>query len=66
MDVPIGITIVLLFLTGLFSYAAGFVRSGVSRKRAEDDCSVCGPNPFSGIRDEGCLLPGSGCPRLGR
>jgi len=31
--------------------------------KPSDDCPVCGPSPFVGIRDEGCLLPGSNCPR---
>lgn len=30
---------------------------------AEVDCSVCGPHPFPGIRDEGCLEHSSNCPR---
>lgn len=28
-----------------------------------DDCPICGPHPFPGIRDEGCFDPRYNCPR---
>ena len=51
--------IVILVIFLFYAHSVGINHGDLTR----DDCPVCGPHPFPGIRDEGCLDPKYNCPR---